>query len=98
MNLIAQLYQLDFWIHFFLAIVLYFGLWFFLPLKYQLYESKKRTLFLYVMSIAFIYELIEPIWNLGAYSGWRHLFLDSIVDMGAALIVCFLLTLILRGK
>ena len=97
--MIAQFQQIDFYQHLIAGLYLFMLLWNFLPVKWQLYESRKRTVFLYTMSIGLLYEVSEIFWNMDAYSGgFRHYFLDSIVDMAAFLIVSTSLVFIIRDK
>ena len=69
-----------------------------MPKKWQLYQSRQRTIFLYVMGVAVLWEIGEVFYNLDSYSDLRHYFLDTMVDLGAALIVCVISVIILRRR
>lgn len=91
--------DIDFYQHMILGLYVFMLLYEFLPEKWQLYESRKRTVFLYTMTIALLYEASEIFWNLDAYQGgMKHFLRDTMYDMGGVLVVCFSLVIIIRNK
>jgi len=97
--MINQLGQPDFWQHMVLGAYVWMLLWVYLPEKWQLYQSKKRTLFLYVMLVAVLYDGSEYFWNMDAYGGgFQHYMKDTITDLVAVLISCLFFIIILKEK
>ena len=98
MNILEQVSQVDFWQHMTIASYIYVGLWALMSPKLQLYKSKNRTVFLYTMVVALLHEFLEYFWNFDSYENMTHYLLDSMTDLGAALISCFFFAIILKDK
>ena len=81
--------QIDFWQHLTLAIVLFLIVYRFLHKKYTM---------MVVMGVAVIYEAITYFFELGDYANLHHWKVDTLLDLGAALIACIFCVLILKDK
>ena len=81
--------DIDFYQHLILAT------WLFILLYRWLY--KQLTMIL-VLAIGLMWEMAEYFYNMDAYSGFKHYFLDSLFDMAAALIAFLVCIFILKDK
>jgi len=81
--------DIDFYQHLFLATWLY-------TILFRWFD--KQRVFLFTMGVAIVWEVTEYFYNLDAYANIQHWKLDTLLDLGAALIACFVCTLILKDK
>ena len=58
----------------------------------------KQKAFLFTMTVALLWEFAEYFYNLDAYKNIKHWKLDTLYDLGAALIACVICIFLLKDK
>lgn len=87
MDLISQIYQVDFWQHIYLATIasVIIG---------NLVRLNIQKVFIYTLLLALLWEASELLYNMDAYASTKAFLLDSVMDMTAALVALIVLWII----